>query len=257
MTNLPALDLHAHIDTTIAPRDLLSLRAVVFAASRSLAESRLALKRQHQDLLTVWGVGVHPGVKKSLNEYERIAFDQLIDRTAYVGEVGLDARVPSRLGKQHEVFASLLAQLQKKPRLTSIHSYGATSEVVDHLERTPVTGAILHWWLGDREATARAIELGAYFSVNTATLRRSNAIDLIPIDRLLPETDHPDGNRSGTRPHQPGNVADVEATLAKARGLSAMEVRIQAWRNLATLVTRTRTSALLPERVAAILSASA
>jgi TatD DNase family protein len=255
VTNLPAIDLHAHIDPTIAPRDLLNLRAVIFAASRSLAESRLALDRQHQDLLAMWGVGVHPGVKAALDGYEPEEFERLIDRTAYVGEVGLDARVPSRLAKQHEVLASLLSRLRAKPRLTSIHSYRATREVVEHLEHTPITGAILHWWLGDRATTRRAVELGAYFSINTATLRRSDAIDLIPVDRLLPETDHPDGNRNGPRPHQPGNVLDVEAALAKQRGLTTTQIRAHAWRNVATLVAATGTKPLLPPRVAEILGA--
>ncbi|WP_420733651.1 TatD family hydrolase [Brevibacterium luteolum] len=255
MTNFPAVDLHAHIDPTINPRDLLNLRAVIFAASRSLAESRLALDRQHQDLLAIWGVGVHPGVKTALDGYDPEEFERLIARTPYVGEIGLDAKVPSRLAKQHEVLAALLTQLQAKPRLTSIHSYRATNEVVEHLEHTPITGAILHWWLGDRATTRRAVELGAYFSINTATLRRSDAIDLIPTDRLLLETDHPDGNRSGARPHQPGNVRDVEASLAKQRGVTTAQIRAHAWRNLAKLVNTTGTKPLLPPRVTAILGA--
>jgi len=250
------MDLHAHIDTDIAPRDLLNLRAVIFAASRSLVESQLGLKRQQQDLLTVWGVGVHPGVKASLDGYDPHEFSHLIEQTAYVGEVGLDAKVPSRLDKQHEVLASLLAELQTRPRLTSIHSYGATDEVVQHLERTPVKGAILHWWLGDRAATSRALELGAFFSVNIAMLKRSAALDIIPIERLLPETDHPDGNRRGARPHQPGNVTDVEAALASSRGLTPAEVRIQTWRNLAALVAMTGTIGLLPPRVIAIVESA-
>jgi TatD DNase family protein len=218
MTNLPAVDLHAHVDPTITPRGLLNLRAVIFAASRSLTESRLALDRQHLDLLAIWGVGVHPGVETALDGYDPDEFRRLIARTAYVGEIGLDAKVPSRLAKQNEVLAALLTQLQAKPRLTSIHSYGATNEVVEHLEHTPITGAILHWWLGDRATTKHAVELGAYFSINTATLRRSDAIDIIPMDRLLVETDHPDGNRSGTRPHLPGNVRDVKQLLPSSAG---------------------------------------
>ncbi|WP_040163841.1 TatD family hydrolase [Microbacterium gorillae] len=256
MTTWPPVDMHAHIDPTITPRDLLGLRAVIFAASRSLAESKLGLKRQKQDLLTIWGVGVHPGVHAALERYDPSEFNSLIDQTAYVGEVGLDAKVPSRRARQHDVFASLLTELQAKPRLTSIHSYGATGEVVDHLEQTPVKGVILHWWLGDRADTSRALELGAYFSVNVATLRASAAVDLIPLERLIPETDHPDGNRRGAAPHQPGNVTQVEEALANARGLTAAEVRLQAWRNLAALVATTGTKGLLPSRVAAILDSS-
>ncbi|TCB87732.1 TatD family deoxyribonuclease [Micromonospora zingiberis] len=255
MTTLPALDLHAHVDTAVSPRDLLNLRAVVFAASRSLAESHMALRRQPGDLLTVWGVGVHPGMKESLENYDPEGFGGLIERTAYVGEIGLDAKIASRLRKQHEVLESVLTQLQGSPRLTSIHSYGATTEIVDHLERNPITGAILHWWLGGRAATSRAIDLGAYFSINAATIRRSEALDLVPIDRILPETDHPDGNRGGARPHQPGNVTDVETALATMHGLDVVDFRLQTWRNLASLVAVTETRRLLPPRVAAIIEA--
>ncbi|MEV6156468.1 TatD family hydrolase [Nonomuraea sp. NPDC052129] len=240
----------------IDARDLLNLRAVIFAASRSLGESRAALKRQPSDLLTVWGVGVHPGVKGALDSYDSEVFGQLLSETAYVGEVGLDAKVPSRLSQQRDVFASVLAQLQVRPRLTSIHSYGATVEVVDQLERTPVTGAILHWWLGDRASTTRALDLGAWFSVNAATLRRSNALDIIPIDRLLLETDHPDGNRGGGQPRQPGNVSDVEARLAASRGITSDALRLQLWQNLAALVAGTGTRDLLPSRVRAIVDAT-
>lgn len=257
MTSWPALDVHAHIDTAISAQDLLSLRAVIFAASRSLEESRIALKRQHKDLLTVWGVGVHPGVKAALDSYDPGEFEALVGQTAYVGEIGLDAKVPSRLGKQREVLESLLTRLQITPRLTSIHSYGATAEVVDELARTPITGAVLHWWLGDRTTTIRALDLGAYFSINAATVRRGEALDLVPTDRLLPETDHPDGNRSGAHPRQPGNVDDIESSLAEKRGLSTPEFRLQAWKNLASLTTDTNTKHLLPVRIAAIIDAAA
>lgn len=249
----PPLDVHAHVDTAIDLRDLLNLRAVIFAASRSLSESRAALKRQPRDLLTVWGLGVHPGVKTALDSYDPDEFGELLGETAYVGEVGLDAKVASRLHQQRDVFESVLLQLQARPRVTSMHSYGATVEVIDQLERTPVTGAVLHWWLGDRATTVRAIDLGAYFSVNVSTLRRSDSLDIIPTDRLLLETDHPDGNRGGGRPRQPGNIADVEAGVAERRGLGTADLRLQTWRNLASLVASTGTRHLLPPRVGAML----
>lgn len=252
MTNWPALDLHAHIDAAINPQELLNLRAVIFAASRSLKESQTALSRQTRDLLTVWGVGVHPGLKSALDDYDPEVFNGLIDKSACVSEIGLDAKAPSRLGQQHEVLESILSQLQQKPRLTSIHSYGTSVEIVDKLNQIPITGAILHWWLGDKASTIRALDLGAYFSINASNLRHSDALELIPTDRLLLETDHPDGNRGGRRPRQPGSVSEIEIALAQSRGLSAASFRLQLWKNLASLVMETDTKHLLPPRVAAI-----
>ena len=80
--NWPPLDAHAHIDPTIAPRGLLELRAVVFAASRTLDESATALNRQHEDFLAVWGVGTHPAVTAALDSYDSGRFSDLVARTA-------------------------------------------------------------------------------------------------------------------------------------------------------------------------------
>jgi len=252
--NWPPLDTHAHIDVAINARDLLSLRAVIFAASRSLDESRKAIRRRPRDMLTVWGLGVHPAVKDA---YDSAAFSALLDETAYVGEVGLDGKVESRLAQQREILVSILQQLQQRPRLTSIHSRGATVEIVEELERTPITGAILHWWLGDPALTERAVDLGAYFSINASGLRRRTLIDTIPLDRLLIETDHPDGNRSARAPRQPGNVSDVEEALASKHDLRPADLRAKTWQNLATLVRTTKTGELLPPRVRAILESTA
>lgn len=255
-TSWPSLDTHAHIDVTIPPIELLNLRAVIFAASRSLEESRRALERQPKDLLTVWGLGVHPGVKAALDSFESSAFCSLLGKTAYVGEIGLDGKVKSRIGQQREVFASALHLLQKQPRMTSVHSYEATKEVVEELARTPIQGAILHWWLGDRATTELAIDLGAYFSVNASCLRRTEVLDIIPLDRLLLETDHPDGNRLSGQTSLPGNLRDVEFALADRHGLSCAALREKIWQNLAKLISDTECGHLLPPRVRSILEAT-
>lgn len=254
-TTWPPLDTHAHVDVAIPAMDLLELRAVVFAASRSLAESRQAIMRQPKDLLTVWGLGVHPGVKTALDSFDPDEFSALLDRTAYVGEVGLGGKVKSRLTQQRTLLSSVLTMLQERPRMTSIHSYGATKELVEELERTPIKGAVLHWWQGDSATTERAVELGAYFSVNAACLRRGEALDAIPLDRLLLETDHPDGNRASPPPRRPGHVSDVEAALADRYGLTSAALRERTWRNLKRLVDDAGCDHLLPARVRSILKA--
>lgn len=255
-TNWPPLDMHAHIEASVDPADLLALRAVIFAASRNLAESRTALDRQGNDLLTVWGVGTHPALKEAVETFDQSIFESLVDRTAFVAEVGLDAKVKSRLPPQQDVLSQILTVLQRKPRLTSLHSYAATHEVVELLGQHPIRGAILHWWLGDHTTTIRAIELGAYFSVNPGNLKHIEVLSLVPIGRLLPETDHPAGNRFGAQPRLPGNVSHVEEVLAKRHGISTAALRQHFWSNLKQLTSATGVFDHLPDRVASIVEAA-
>lgn len=254
--NWPPLDLHAHVEVTVEPQDLLALRAVVFAACRTLAESRQALDRQSTDLLTVWGVGVHPAVNEALDTFDLAVFTSLLSRCAYVAEVGLDGKVKTRLPQQQQVLAEVLHALQANPRITSLHSHAATNELVEQLQDIRIDGAVLHWWLGDAVATRRAVELGAYFSVNAAGLKHAEVLSLIPLERLLTETDHPAGDRGSPQPRQPGNVGKVEKGLARIHGLKPTEVRRQCWSNLHALVQSTGVARLLPPRVGSVVSAA-
>lgn len=254
--NWPPLDLHAHIEATVEPHDLLALRAVVFAACRTLEESRQALDRQSSDLLTVWGVGVHPAVMDALETFDLAMFTSLIGRSAYVAEVGLDGKVKSRLPRQQEVLAEVLRALQANPRITSLHSYAATNELVEQLEDIRIDGAVLHWWLGDAAATRRAVELGAYFSINAGGLKHAEVLSLIPLERLLTETDHPAGDRTSSMPRQPGNVSKVEKGLASIHGMKPTQIRRQCWSNLHALVASTGVAQLLPPKVGSVVSAA-
>ena len=155
---------------------------------------------------------------------------------------------------QRHTLASALGVLQRSPRITSLHSYKATSEILSLIADCPQPGLILHWWLGTESETARAIELGCYFSVNRSSVRRRDLLARIPLDRVLPETDHPFGDK-GRGPRRPGEVGHVEAALAEFHGLNTEEIRIRTWQTLASIVQETRTGRLFPERVRRQLAA--
>ncbi|MGB6059550.1 MAG: TatD family hydrolase [Microthrixaceae bacterium] len=253
MSRFPPVDLHAHVDPAISADDLDDLRAVVFAVTRSLDEAASVVDRT--DANVVWGVGCHPGLAKSHRTFNAATFEELLRSVPFAGELGLDgsARVP--MDRQQATFRTALTVLKNTPRIVSIHSAGATREVLDELERSTIRGAVLHWWLGDGADTHRAVDLGCYFSLNIAGVRRSNLLDFIPPDRLLTETDHPFGDKR-SKPPQPGNVENVEAAIARHHNLQASDVRRLVWRNLSTMVAETKVGGLFPRPVRRLLAAS-
>jgi TatD DNase family protein len=239
--------MHAHLKADIDSAALADLSALVFAATRSLAESATALKRS--DPWTVWGVGCHPGLVGSQKAFSGPTFESLIARTAFVGEVGLEgtSRVPMDL--QRATFSSILNTLQQMPRIVSIHSNAATGEVLEELEGKEISGAILHWWLGNDQQTRRAVQLGCYFSVNASMARDRNAIGGLPLSRVLPETDHPFGDRFDRGDRRPGGTTTVETHMGAKFGLTAAQMRLQMWKNLEQLVREAGVIDLLPRMV--------
>jgi TatD DNase family protein len=79
------------------------------------------------------------------------------------------------------VFTEILRAVQRVPRPLSIHSTGATKAVLDLLEANPTSTPILHWWRGTSQETARALQLGCFFSLNGHEATSPKAIDVIPV----------------------------------------------------------------------------
>lgn len=246
-TRLPMLDLHAHIDPQIAATELTQLTGIVFAASRTLDESNTALQRR--DPRVIWGVGCHPGLARNHSTFDAAAFEQLVSRTAYVSEIGLDGSSKISLDRQLATFSSILELLQRHPRITSIHSHSAHDEVLAALTERPVQGAILHWWLGTPAQTRIAVELGCYFSLNASSIKRLGSIGDIPRERILTETDHPFGDRTSAQPRMPGNTARAEQVLAAHYEATPAELRAVVWRNLGRLTAETRCSNLMSRAI--------
>lgn len=234
MKTPPPLDTHAHLARDIEPQAVRGLGAYVFAMTRSVNEYEEVSHRR--DIRTIWGVGTHPGLVRINRAFDAEAFRRSLGSTPLVGEVGLDgaSRVP--MPAQLRVFRSVLAELQEQPRIVSVHSSGAHFRVLRELHRTPVDGVILHWWTGSPELTEEAVRLGCYFSLPPAMMSSTDTLKLIPIERILPETDHPYGDRYSPGAKRPGGVDEVEKRLAKFYGREPREVRIQFWRNLQRLI---------------------
>lgn len=230
LDGLPSFDAHAHVATDVTADQVQALgHSYTFAVTRSLEEARHVSTR-HAHMLT-WGVGVHPGVAAAQASYDERAFASLLPRFSLVGEIGLDGRA-GHLDRQTETLASILRVAADQPVLLSLHSSGATEQIVDLLEERSLPGAIFHWWTDEGPALDRAIATGAYFSVNAAM--KTGIIGRLPADRVLTETDFPARWAGGRKP---GDTAGIESILGVSWGLPVAAVRQNIWSNLRRLAT--------------------
>ena len=122
-----------------------------------------------------------------------------------------------------------------------MHSVRAAKTVLDHIEAylPPSQGKIvLHWFTGSKAEAKRAIEMGCYFSVNAAMFsneRHISMISVLPLERLLTETDGP-FTQTGERPSKPADVLVVVEALGRLHGLSSLDVMANIKANLRGLL---------------------
>jgi TatD DNase family protein len=251
---LPPLDCHAHVETTIAGDMLRELRAVVIAVTREPREWTAALGRR--DPATLWGIGAHPGVSDALRDFDIGRFRAALPQALIVGEVGLDARAKTDRTRQAEVFDAVLQAVTEHPRPVTIHSTAATGEVLVALRKRPIAGAVLHWWRGSRAQTQEAVELGCFFSINGHEVRNPRILELVPVERLLIETDFPHSRRYDPAATRPGAVETVEAHLETRWSADRLEVRQQIWRNFGSLLSATRVIDRMPRAILGALVAA-
>jgi TatD DNase family protein len=238
---LPKLDLHAHIAPDVTQSQLRALQpAYVFAVTRSLTEAELV--RNRRDDFMIWGCGVHPGVEEALNLFSKERLLSLLQDFFFVGEIGLDKRA-GQLERQMNVFSEILVLTIERNLVLSIHSSGCTDLVVNALQTHRPRGAILHWFTGSESLVAKAVDLGAFFSVNV--LMKDEQIATLPIDRLLPETDFPAGGRKRGA-SVPGDVLQIEKKIAALHHIPEAEIRSVLYENLRSLALQAGVSHLLP-----------
>lgn len=186
-------------------------------------------------------LGLHPELAASHRRELRL-FHDLLPAVEYVGEVGLDGSRPHRdtLTTQAEVLHEILdACAAAGGKIVSLHSRGAAEMLLDMLEFEPLAGTfILHWFSVKPAIIERAASLGCWFSVGSGMLASRSgrdAVDAMPVDRLLPETDGPFGMVKGV-PLAPGGGGSVYRDLSELKGISSREAERLMTENFRRLV---------------------
>lgn len=226
------IDTHCHIDlyhnpkkvlqdcvkndiTVLAMTNLPSHFEMGYSHFKSLRKIRLAL-------------GMHPLMADS-HKREFSLFLKNIDKTSYIGEVGLDFSKEGISTKdiQIDTFSKILKEVSGQKKILSIHSRKAEKEVLDLLIRNNAKAAIFHWYSGGLNLIDAIAEAGFFFSINPAMVKSISGrkiISKIPRHLTLTETDGPFISENNY-PIKPGQIQNVILYLVSQWQLSENEVK--------------------------------
>ena len=184
-----------------------------------------------------FSIGVHPhaAAKYSADPTEA---PRIVERrldaepnARAIGEIGLDYYydfAPMQI--QQHVFREQIRLARRRQLPIVIHTRDAEDDTVRILaeESAGKVGGVFHCFTGDRAMARRALDLGFHISL-AGIVTFPNALELrevaklVPLDRLLIETDSPylapvplRGKRN-----EPANVTHVAEVVGELRGMSA------------------------------------
>jgi TatD DNase family protein len=197
-----------------------------------------------------FSVGLHPLDMDQwhlglADEIQRLA--QSDKRVVAIGETGLDFFKADNRAVQLEAFGAQLRIAQALDLPVIIHCRDAAATMVEYLrqfwqDHGPVNG-VMHCWAGDPQETQGFLDLGFYISFSgTVTFKSAKSIQasaqMVPIDRLLVETDCPfltPVPKRGERRNEPANVRYVAQFVAQLRGVNPDHLATQTTNNACAL----------------------
>ncbi|HEY4548141.1 MAG TPA: Qat anti-phage system TatD family nuclease QatD [Pedomonas sp.] len=243
------VDFHCHLDLFSNPQAVAQAAAsrnmyvlsvtttpTAFEGTRRLAPEGSRIRT---------ALGLHPELAAA-RRHELPLFRSLINKTDYIGEVGLDGSEPHRatLDVQGEVLSEILSICAiEGGKIISLHSRGASGMLLELIETEPTAGeCVLHWFSAKPSMVERAASLGCWFSVGANMLASAAgraAVKAMPRDRLLTETDGPFGSSNG-RPSTPPDVENAYEMLAATLEIPRAEVNQLILSNLRVLLSSGR-----------------
>ena len=156
-----------------------------------------------------------------------------------IGECGLDYHYDhSPREDQRVVFAQQVEMAVERGLALVVHSRQAWDDTFEILSAGGAERVVMHCFTGGPQEARRALDLGAWVSFSGIVTFKSAedvraAAALVPLDRLLVETDSPylAPVPYRGRANEPALVPIVGAAIARARGVPVDIVREATWEN--------------------------
>lgn len=239
------VDTHAHlVDERLAPRieellDRAAERGVqrMIAIGTTAADSAavVALAESYEQVFAAVGIQPNYVAESSAGDFEKIEALATHPRVVAIGETGLDRYWDhTPFAQQQEFFGLHLDLAERVDKPVVIHCRECEQDIVAQLEKRslPVRG-VLHSFTGNWEHARAFLSLGLCLSFAGMITFPSKKLDelrraatLMPLDRMLVETDSPYLAPQSVRgkTNEPGNVAETAAFIAQLRGISVGEL---------------------------------
>ena len=245
------LDSHAHYNDekfdddrdTIIKEAYNSGITTIINAGYSLESSKKAIEIANQYEFMYATVGVSPNDIEDLkgNYIEDIEELAKSHKVVAIGEIGLDYYWnKENKEKQKEIFMEQIKLANKLELPIVIHTREAVMDTIDILKKIECKKrGVFHCCPLNRELVKEALKLGFYISfAGPVTFKNSKntaeIINLVPIERILIETDSPylspepvRGTRNDSR-----NVKYIAQKIADIKGLTIEEVAKQMHKNI-------------------------
>ncbi len=247
----PLFDTHAHLDDERFDDDRAKVLqrmketgvGLCVAVGSDLATSRAAMDLARHHAGIYFAAGVHPHEAKSWKpgDEEEVASMLADPKNVALGEIGLDFHYDfSPRTDQKSVFMTQLELAHTLGKPAILHVREAHGDMLDILRsrRAALPRCVVHCYSGSWESALEYMSLGCMISLaGPVTFKNANKLldvaRLVPIDRLLIETDSPylaPVPERGKR-NEPAMVAYVARKIAEIRGVSEEEIRRATYEN--------------------------
>ena len=174
--------------------------------------------------------GVHPCYEDEMTDYDTLLGYVALDKVVAVGETGLDYyHSTDTKAVQQRSFIDHIKVASQVGKPLIIHTRNAREDTIAlyKAHKNEQTSGVLHCFTESMEMAQQALDLGLYISLSGIVTFKSakelqEVAKMIPIDRLLIETDSPWLAPVPYRgkPNQPGYVVEVGEFIANLRGIS-------------------------------------
>ena len=238
------IDTHAHLDACDDPAAVVArakavgvTRIVTIGTGIDSCRAALSIAEQHDGVYAALGIDPHHAGSAETQRIGELRDLFSHPKAVAVGETGLDNHHHyATPAEQRALFDAQIALAEELRKPIVIHSRDASAATADAL--ADFAGTVILHCFSSPDLLSTALERGYYVSFagnvtypKAADLR--DAAALVPVDRVLVETDSPYLSPQPVRgrPNEPANIGHTLDALAAAREEEPTELATQIDRN--------------------------